>query len=73
MKLFFLYDENLFLFLPIKQFNPSSIMGATKRVGEMLCQILNEKGPTKFISVRFGNVLDSRGSVIPIFKPRVSS
>jgi FlaA1/EpsC-like NDP-sugar epimerase len=56
-----------------KAVNPSSIMGATKRIGEMICQVLNKKGKTKFISVRFGNVLDSRGSVIPIFKEQIRS
>jgi FlaA1/EpsC-like NDP-sugar epimerase len=46
-------------------------MGATKRVGEIICRASNEKGKTKFISVRFGNVLNSRGSVIPIFKEQI--
>ncbi len=54
-----------------KAINPVSVMGITKRIGEMICQTSNQKNHTKFISVRFGNVLNSRGSVIPIFKRQI--
>ncbi len=54
-----------------KAVNPTSVMGVTKRIGEMMCQVYNQKNATKFISVRFGNVLNSRGSVIPIFKEQI--
>ncbi len=56
-----------------KAVNPSSIMGATKRMAEMICSALNELNKTKFISVRFGNVLGSRGSVIPIFLEQIKN
>ena len=54
-----------------KAINPSSVMGATKRIGEMICQSFNKKNSAKFISVRFGNVLGSRGSVVPTFKEQI--
>jgi len=54
-----------------KAVNPSSIMGATKRMAEMICSALNGLGKTKFVSVRFGNVLGSRGSVVPIFLEQI--
>ena len=54
-----------------KAVRPTSIMGATKRLGEMLTQELNGEGPTQFITVRFGNVIGSNASVVPIFKQQI--
>lgn len=54
-----------------KAVNPTSIMGATKRIAEMLVQGMNSNSVTKYVTVRFGNVLGSRGSVIPIFKKQI--
>lgn len=54
-----------------KAVNPTSIMGASKRMAEMVCTTMNRMNGTRLVSVRFGNVLGSRGSVIPIFLDQI--